>query len=345
MLRQLPAPHAARPAAASRRPARPRPCAPRAALSDYEYDEDAGQQFLGSLLEPEAPLVLSAWQTSRLQEELALGRRRFNVTQLSRELQLERSELIGWLKLNARTAPRAEPPPPPPPPPQPLSRQYASRNGPESPPSAFVSTVGKVVDAESAGAAAAEAALLRLRGPALPARSGRSKEEFDASLPRGVAFWKTFRKTRLGRDQRDTLEMVYAQTRFPNDQIIDGMYDAVRLQRDEVIAWFRERRTADTIAAEEARAARGEEPRAGRGGRGGGRGGRGGDSGLDGEQRAGGRGGRGGGRWDATPREGRERRPERPPRLWGGVPKDAAPAPAWPGTRGPRKRNEDFGPR
>jgi Homeodomain len=88
-----------------------------------------------------------------------------------------------------------------------------------------------------------------------------SKEDFHSRLPPGVAYWKTFRKTRLGRDQRDTLERVYAQTRFPSDAIIASMYDLVRLQRDDVISWFKEKRTADAIAAEEARGGRSRAPR------------------------------------------------------------------------------------
>lgn len=43
-----------------------------------------------------------------------------------------------------------------------------------------------------------------------------SKQEFHAALPPGMPFWKSFTKTRLGRDQRDTLERVYAQSRFPS---------------------------------------------------------------------------------------------------------------------------------
>jgi uncharacterized membrane protein YgcG len=88
-----------------------------------------------------------------------------------------------------------------------------------------------------------------LRRPA-PRRPALTREQFRASLPPGTPFWKTFRKPRLGRDQKDTLEGVYAVSRFPTDDVIDSMFELVRLRRDQVIAWFRERRTADALAAE-----------------------------------------------------------------------------------------------
>ena len=77
-----------------------------------------------------------------------------------------------------------------------------------------------------------------------------------------MAFWKTFRKTRMGRDQRDTLERVYNETRFPSDDLIASMYDLVRLQRDEVIQWFTDRRVADAQASAARRGdVRGRRPR------------------------------------------------------------------------------------
>ena len=66
----------------------------------------------------------------------------------------------------------------------------------------------------------------------------------------------------MGRDQRDTLERVYNETRFPSDDLIASMYDLVRLQRDEVIQWFTDRRVADAQAAAAKRGdVRGRRPR------------------------------------------------------------------------------------
>jgi hypothetical protein len=181
------------------------------------------------------------------------------VTAVARELSLDRGEVLAWLKENARSAPtaretglslccasilthsppQAQPPATPPRSPPPAAPRESPLEG---------------VRARRAPAAPA--------APAKPAPRRLSKEEFHASLPPRVAYWKTFRKTRMGRDQRDTLERVYSETRFPSDDLIASMYDLVRLQRDEVIQWFTDRRVADAQAAAAKRGdVRGRRPR------------------------------------------------------------------------------------
>jgi len=198
------------------------------------------------------------------------------VTTVANELQLDRSEVLAWLKRNARstrdevrrgtqhsewrlqlaalfvsrglclpTFPVCVQAPPPPPPQSPPGRD-ATRGATSVSPSPLQQLRSRRATAATAAA---------------PPAPRLSKEDFHSRLPPGVAYWKTFRKTRLGRDQRDTLERVYAQTRFPSDAIIASMYDLVRLQRDDVISWFKEKRTADAIAAEEARGGRSRAPR------------------------------------------------------------------------------------
>jgi hypothetical protein len=130
------------------------------------------------------------------------------VLYLCAELELDRSELLTWLKRNgkggARPPPRAPGAPPPAPKPAPPARAAASDDSPFAAVPAGRPVRGARDSSAAAGDKAAAAAPKRL-----------SKEAFHAKLPSNVPYWKSFTKPRLGRHQTDTLERVYQNNRFP----------------------------------------------------------------------------------------------------------------------------------
>jgi hypothetical protein len=193
------------------------------------------------------------------------------VTELCRELDMDRSELLTWFK---RNNPNGVPQPPP----APVRRQrrlwracacilpscacltrpsLASQRAPAPAPVAPAAPARRAAGASSSAGADArgsssafapaggaplaraprrnaaapaprafgradddeaddEDAAPRRSSAAAPAPKPRlSKEAFHAKLPQGMPFWKAFTKSRMGRDQRDTLERVYADNRFP----------------------------------------------------------------------------------------------------------------------------------
>ena len=127
--------------------------------------------------------------------------------ELCDELELDRSELLTWLKRNgkggARPPPRAAGAPPPAPKPAPPARSAASDAA-----SPFAA-----VPAGRPGRGARDAGGATAGDKAAPKRL--SKEAFHAKLPSNVPYWKSFTKPRLGRHQTDTLERVYQNNRFP----------------------------------------------------------------------------------------------------------------------------------
>ena len=58
----------------------------------------------------------------------------------------------------------------------------------------------------------------------------------------GKAHWREFKKTRLSRQQYDSLERVFAATRYPSKEQLDSLFELTRLPRRTATDWFMERR-------------------------------------------------------------------------------------------------------
>ncbi len=140
------------------------------------------------------------------------------VLELCAELELDRSELLTWMKRNgkggARPPLRAAGAPPPAPKPAPPARSAASVADDVSPFAA--------VPAGRPGRGARDAGAAAAGDKAAPKRM--SKEAFHAKLPSNVPYWKSFTKPRLGRHQTDTLERVYQNNRFPTVRPSDAAW-------------------------------------------------------------------------------------------------------------------------
>lgn len=60
----------------------------------------------------------------------------------------------------------------------------------------------------------------------------------------GLPPWKRHQKKGLGRQAEATLESVWERTQWPSDDTISSMWDLHRVRREQVVAWFQERRRA-----------------------------------------------------------------------------------------------------
>lgn len=60
-----------------------------------------------------------------------------------------------------------------------------------------------------------------------------------------------FKTRRLSADIVRTLESIYARTPFPPDDVIKGMWDLHRVNRDTVLGWLQARRAQDGISSSE----------------------------------------------------------------------------------------------
>lgn len=149
------------------------------------------------------PPLLTPTQQARLQRALARGRRRGSVQQLAKECGLPRDAVLAWMKHNQSRA-------------DDLRSIYgeeeadarARRNKPAS---------------TREGVAAATSRSTSNRG-SLPPWHVRGKD-------------KNINVTAL-----KTLENVFQEDRFPNDDVIRGISDVTRLPKERIIRWFKEKR-------------------------------------------------------------------------------------------------------
>ena len=202
-----------------------RSVAPRAADDDWEK--------LFADLKPLAP-ELSAAQVEVLERALARGRRQVPITDVAKELELRRDDVLAWVKSNAHRVPE-------------LAKRYPPQ--PE------------------------KVATVRLRErPDFDRREGRGirdvnredynrdEYEYDAQtaylrnapgakhVPKGMPAYKGYVKTRLGATNVATLEKVYASDTHPSDDMVESVRRATKLPRSKIVAWFKTRREEDKMA-------------------------------------------------------------------------------------------------
>ena len=146
-----------------------------------------------------------------LERALARGRRRVEVGKLCKELELDRSDVLAWLKANGHRA-------------EELAVTYAEE-----------------IRLEADESAQREARLEREREER--ARREREREEKGKNLgPGGMPAYKSYKKTRLGASNLATLEKVYALTQYPDDAMLESVRQATKLPTSKIITWFKERR-------------------------------------------------------------------------------------------------------
>lgn len=152
-------------------------------------------------------------KAAALERALARGRRRVEVGRLCKELELDRSDVLAWLKANGHRA-------------EELAVKYADALREE--------------DEEAAARAAARESEREDR-----ARRERDREDRPRQAgPGGMPAYKTYKKTRLGASNIATLEKVYEVTQYPDDAMLESIRQATKLPTSKIITWFKERRTA-----------------------------------------------------------------------------------------------------
>jgi hypothetical protein len=144
--------------------------------------------------------------------------RRVQIEQLSQEVELNRSDVIQWLKDNP--APQIS---------HPLDDDSETE-------AEFPSASGRDDDRHQPSAAAPRQQQATSARPKLPQPTAASQ----AHLPP----WKRYaqQKKQLGRQAEKTLEMIFARTEWPNDDVVASMWDLHRMNKLDVVKWFQERR-------------------------------------------------------------------------------------------------------
>lgn len=189
----------------------------RASGGGREDWEDLFAEFERQASEADAEASIPRAKVRALERALARGRRQVQVRDLCRELEMERDEILGWLKRNGHRAPE-------------LAKRYSE---------------------ELANEDAAREEREREREER---EQARKKREAEASFkpktgPGGMPAYKTYKKTRLGAANIDTLEKVYAMTQYPDDSMVESIQRATKLPPSKIIGWFKERRQGQKRAS------------------------------------------------------------------------------------------------
>ncbi|GFR40457.1 hypothetical protein Agub_g1015 [Astrephomene gubernaculifera] len=183
-------------------------------------------------LQAYAAPTLQAWQEERLQLAYAAGRRKVQVQELARELDVDRSVVLAWIK-EFSLRPQKE-----------RDDIIAARLAEE-----------RVRQSEQAARDATEAATGQraadARIAAAVAGGGQAGQEAASG------FIPFYLRKQLGADKQRrisgevlrTLESIYDRTPFPSADVVRGLFELHRLPRDMALEWFAARREADGITS------------------------------------------------------------------------------------------------
>mmetsp|Transcript_3377 Transcript_3377/g.21063 ORF Transcript_3377/g.21063 Transcript_3377/m.21063 type:complete len:367 (-) Transcript_3377:527-1627(-) len=149
------------------------------------------------------PPLLTPTQQARLQRALARGRRRGSMQQLAKECDLPRDAVLAWMKHNQSRA-------------DDLRSVYGDDE-------ADARARRNKQASKREGAAAATSRSTSNRG-SLPPWHVRGKDK------------------NINVTAQKTLETVFQEDRFPNDDVIRGISDVTRLPKERIIRWFKEKR-------------------------------------------------------------------------------------------------------
>ncbi|CAL8462173.1 g1704 [Coccomyxa elongata] len=162
-------------------------------------------------------------QLEKLQAALVQGRKRISVKQLCKEVQLDRADVLQWLK------------------------HYESAE-----PSVHASVLG----AKKAAIEATEERQSILSGTRPGDRPARQKEPrerlhykpgFEPHTPGSAPWAANYGRKKLPRSAEATLERIFDDSPHPSEAVVKGLFDLHRLPRRRVLDWFAQRRRERSI--------------------------------------------------------------------------------------------------
>ncbi|GIL56475.1 hypothetical protein Vafri_11831 [Volvox africanus] len=239
-----------------------RPSRPRRGRGPQE-EEEAEEDVRGWWERPEerslqayAAPSLEAWQEERLQRAYASGRRKAQIQDLARELDVDRSVVIGWFKefslkpqsereavLAAFRGERTEAAPP-------------LQDGNTDP----ADSAWRRGAASGIGTSAASRPDFGKSSSSPSAASPSASPSSSSSSAQGAAptgFVPFYLRKQQGQDKQRrlrgevvrTLEAVYDRTPFPSADVLRGLFELHRVTREVATEWFAARRAEDGITS------------------------------------------------------------------------------------------------
>ncbi|KAK9842471.1 hypothetical protein WJX81_001591 [Elliptochloris bilobata] len=188
---------------------------------------------------------LELWQLEKLAAAFAAGRKNVKIIEVAIEAELPRTDVLDWLRRMEKAPGEVQ------------TRVLATR-------------------LEALRAAEQCALILGERrqaaDPAPPAQQGEPEERWriakgDPYVDRTAPWKANYGRKRLSRAAEATLNRVFEQARFPDDAVIDSIWDLHRIPRRRAMEWFAARRDASVAHAVPARReSDGDEEWAGAGG-------------------------------------------------------------------------------
>lgn len=196
-------------------------------LEEDDDDNETGWWEKPGAFEDANPLdKLTPWQTRRLEQAYAVGRRKVQVSTLAKELDLDRSIVTEWFKRFSKL--------------------------PESEQSAILSERRREIDREEAKS---KAKANTTKG------SQRDDSTSDDEVEKGGGFIPYQVRRTMPRDKKfkqdvlRTLEMVFERTPYPSDDVIRSLWDLHKIPRSMAIEWFANKRKETQPATSQAEAA------------------------------------------------------------------------------------------
>ncbi|GFH18165.1 uncharacterized protein HaLaN_14920 [Haematococcus lacustris] len=185
-------------------------------------------------MEAYAPEELEDWQVARLEQAYALGRKKIKMLDLSDEINVDRSYILHWMKQFA-LKPESERAPI-------VAARLAELQGSSRQPGSRHLTPES--QQQSQAAAGQEATAVKPTSSSKPTG-------FIPFYTRKEMGLTDARNKRLPADALRTLEAIYERTPFPSNEVVKGMWDLHRINRDTALTWFKSRRESDGILSSE----------------------------------------------------------------------------------------------
>ncbi|GLI60056.1 hypothetical protein VaNZ11_001908 [Volvox africanus] len=232
------------------RPSRPR--RGRGLQEEEEEEEDARgwwERPEERSLQAYAAPSLEAWQEERLQRAYASGRRKAQIQDLARELDVDRSVVIGWFK-EFSLKPQSE-----------REAILAAFRGERMEAAPSPSSNTDLADGAWRRGAASGAGMSAASRPDSKSSSSpstaspSSSSSGPAAAPTG--FVPFYLRKQQGQDKQRrlrgevlrTLEAVYDRTPFPSADVLRGLFELHRVPREVATEWFAARRAEDGITS------------------------------------------------------------------------------------------------
>ncbi|KAL3145365.1 hypothetical protein ABBQ38_001619 [Trebouxia sp. C0009 RCD-2024] len=199
---------------------------------------------------------LQPWQSQKLEEAAAVGRRKVKVNDLAHAVQLPRPEVLAFLKSyvpptgpsDRNSAPAVEG--------RSTDAQPAAGHAqPLAPPSTQAAWEGADADQEQQSA---DPNHQQPRAqPSSPPQPKRMKSKPTVPFADRLRQGSDYEAKRLGRAVEATLERLYEESRRPSDEMLQGFFELHKgVPRRKVIDWFGQRRRRDQVTGQRQQKAR-----------------------------------------------------------------------------------------